>query len=129
MPKHAKTIQKQVILRWISSDFFSLFRCLWVRSQWLGSQVLPRKSTLIRRRDTSSHRKRYSYDSYDSYGGPMIQWVVQRRRHGTAAKPQVLCANLDLAILVLSIEPNFSEAIFMDRCLMTLKATVFSISS
>jgi hypothetical protein len=38
-----------------------------------------------------------------------------RRRHGTAAKPQVLCANLDLAILVLSIEPNFSEAIFMDQ--------------
>ena len=42
-------------------------------------QVLPRKSTLI-------------------------------RRHGTAAKPQVLCANLDLALLVLSVEPNFSEA-------------------
>ena len=32
------------------------------------------------------------------------------RRAGSPHQAQVLCANLDLAVLVLSTEPNFSEA-------------------
>eukprot|EP00434_Breviolum_minutum_P020551 symbB.v1.2.018121.t3/scaffold1433.1/size119041/1 len=43
------------------------------------------------------------------------------RRHATAAKPQLLCANLDLAILVLSVEPNFSEGM-VDRVLVSVHA-------
>ena len=35
--------------------------------------------------------------------------TLVRRRAGTP-QAQVLCANLDLALLVLSLEPNFAEA-------------------
>eukprot|EP00913_Durusdinium_trenchii_P029214 g27388.t1 len=51
-------------------------------------EVLPRRSTLIRRQ---------------------------------TMKPQVLCANLDLAVLVLSTEPNFSEGM-VDRVLVSAHA-------
>lgn len=54
-------------------------------------EVLPRKSTLVRRRAGSPHQA------------------------------QVLCANLDLAVLVLSTEPNFSEGM-VDRVLVSAHA-------
>ncbi|CAE7237832.1 rsgA [Symbiodinium natans] len=53
-------------------------------------EVLPRKSTLV------------------------------RRRAGTP-QAQVLCANLDLALLVLSLEPNFAEGM-VDRVLVSAHA-------
>ena len=54
-------------------------------------QVLPRKTTLLRRHPT------------------------------TPAKPQMLCANLDLVVLVVSVEPNFSEGM-VDRILVSAHA-------
>merc|ERR1719253_954099 len=55
------------------------------------AEVLPRKTTLLRRHPT------------------------------TPAKPQLLCANLDLVVLVVSVEPNFSEGM-VDRILVSAHA-------
>mmetsp|Transcript_1805 Transcript_1805/g.3683 ORF Transcript_1805/g.3683 Transcript_1805/m.3683 type:complete len:384 (+) Transcript_1805:154-1305(+) len=44
------------------------------------------------------------------------------RRHPTvSAKPQVLCSNLDLAVLVVSVAPNFNEGM-VDRVLVSCHA-------
>ena len=64
-----------------------------------SGQVLPRKSTLVRRRHCKSQ-------SLCGAASPRFVW----RRAGAPHQEQLLCANLDLAVLVLSTEPNFSEA-------------------
>jgi len=47
--------------------------------------------------------------------------TLLRRHPTTQKKPQLLCANLDLAVLVLSVEPNFSEGM-VDRVLVSTHA-------
>ncbi|CAE8641364.1 unnamed protein product, partial [Polarella glacialis] len=44
-----------------------------------------------------------------------------RRHPNIAAKPQILCANLDLAVLVISVEPDFSVGM-VDRVLVSAHA-------